>query len=666
MTISDDNQKPKPAKKLGKSLDAISALRIAMEERLAEAQQEEKKSEQPTPEPPPKAESKKSEEPPLQPLNPQNNIHDPGEWMRIMFHVAEQSQKLIQEYMERNKGKSVAAAVPPIDPAHLAEAFGELSNRILNDPENFVNAQIALWQGYTKIWQNALNRMQGKPAEPVVTPLPSDKRFKDKEWQTNWLFDYIKQSYLLTSQWVRGFVNQESEKLDPKLARKLEFYTRQMVDAISPSNFWLTNPEVLRATFETGGENLIKGLENMLADLERGGGHLRISMSDLKAFKVGTNLAITPGKVVYQNDLIQLIQYAPQTPTVHSVPLLIMPPWINKYYILDLSEKKSYIRYLVEQGYTVFCISWVNPDARHAKTNFDDYMTEGALTAMQQVRQRTGCDAINMVGYCIGGTLLASTLAYLNAAPAAPHDLPKVVSATYLVTLTDFADPGDLGVFIDDDQVKAIEEKMATRGYLDAESLATTFNLLRANDLIWSFVINNYLLGKEPFPFDILYWNGDSTNLPAAMHSFYLREMYIKNKLREPNGLSMKGVPIDLRSITTPSFMISTREDHIAPWRSTYASTQLYKGPVTFVLAGSGHIAGIVNPPDANKYGYWTNDKCPPTPTEWLKTAKQHDGSWWVEWLRWLAPYAGEQVPAREISKGIEDAPGSYVKVRAI
>ncbi|HUY67711.1 MAG TPA: alpha/beta fold hydrolase, partial [Alphaproteobacteria bacterium] len=382
-------------------------------------------------------------------------------------------------------------------------------------------------------------------------------------------------------------------------------------------------------------------------------------------FKVGRNLATTKGKVVFQNELIQLIQYAPLTPNARRVPLLIMPPWINKYYILDLGEKKSFIRYLVEQGFTVFCISWVNPDARHADMNFEDYMELGALAAMREVKRATGEDQINVLGYCIGGTLLATALAYLKAAPRA--DLPAVTSATFLVTLTDFSDPGDLGVFMDEAQIVAIEERMKKQGYLEAEAMATTFNMLRANELIWSFVINNYMLGKEPFPFDILYWNADSTNLAAAMESFYLRKMYLQNKLVQPGGVSMKGVPIDLRVIDTPAFLLSTREDHIAPWRATYAATQLYKGPVTFVLSGSGHIAGVVNPPAAKKYSYFTKDgTCPPQPDDWLKNAVAHDGSWWPEWTVWLASFSGDQIPARDVKDGIEDAPGSYVKVRAV
>jgi polyhydroxyalkanoate synthase subunit PhaC len=363
--------------------------------------------------------------------------------------------------------------------------------------------------------------------------------------------------------------------------------------------------------------------------------------------------------------LMQLIQYAPQTPEVHRVPLLIIPPWINKFYILDLRANNSFIGYLVSQGYTVFCISWVNPDQRHAAIDFDDYMVEGALTAMREVARATGERDINILGYCIGGTLLASTLAYLKAAPKPPADLPNVASATYLVTMTDFAEPGDLGTFVDDALITMAEERMAQQGYLDAATMATVFNLLRSNDLIWSYVVNNYLLGKDPRPFDILYWNSDSTNMPAAMQRTYIREMYKANNLVKPDCINFKGVPIDLRKITVPTFMLSTREDHIAPWKSTYAATHLYGGPVTFMLAASGHIAGVVNPPSANKYGYWTNATCPPTPDEWLKTAEQHGGSWWPEWVKWLHAYAGEKIPARPVAKGIEPAPGSYVKIRS-
>lgn len=592
---------------------------------------------------------------------------NPAEYAILLNRIANHSHTLMQAFVERNR--VVPPPPPPPDPAHLGQAFMDLTRRLMQKPNVLMEAQFSFWQDYARLCQSTLTRMAGKPSVPVVAPAPTDKRFQDAAWQDLWLFDYIKQSYLLTARWLQGLVK-DVEGLDPKTARKVDFYTRQMVDAISPSNFWMTNPEVLRATFESGGENFIKGFEHLLADLEYGKGELAITMTERSAFRVGENLATTKGKVVFQNELMQLIQYAPLTPQVNRVPLLIFPPWINKYYILDLREKNSMVRYLVEQGYTVFIISWANPDASFAKVNFDDYMTSGLLAAMREIAHITGEDKVNVVGYCIGGTLLAATLAYLKAAPKkAVQGLPEIASATYFVALTDFTDPGDVGAFIDENQIAVLEEKMARQGYLDARSMYTTFNMLRANDLVWSFVVNNYLLGKTPFPFDILYWTSDSTNLPAAMHSFYLRNMYLENRLIQPRGIAMKGVPIDLRDITTPSFLISTQEDHIAPWRSTYAATQLYKGPLTFVLAGSGHIAGIINHPAANKYGYWTNPKCPPHPDDWLKGAVHHTGSWWPAWMEWMKLYAGDKVPAREPGAGgtvIEDAPGSYVKVRAI
>jgi len=592
---------------------------------------------------------------------------DPAEYSALLQRIAQHSQNLMQAFLERNK--SAPVTMPDPDPARLGEAFMELTGRLLCNPGRLMESQLTLWQDYARLWQSTLTRMTGYAAEPVVTPAATDKRFQDSAWQDIWLFDYIKQSYLLTARWAQSLVK-GVDGMDPKTSRKIDFYTRLMVEAISPSNFWLTNPEVLRTTIETGGENLIKGFENLLSDLERGQGQLAISMTKASAFRLGENLATTKGKVIFQNRLMQLIQYAPTTHQVNRTPLLILPPWINKYYILDLREKNSMIRYLVEQGHTVFCITWANPDETFRDTNFDDYMMDGLMVAMREVARSTGEDKVNVVGYCIGGTLLACALAYLKAAgKKAPQGLPEIASATYFVTLTDFTDPGEVGVFIDEDQLASLEAMMNEKGFLDARSMHTTFNFLRANDLVWSFVVNNYLLGKEPFPFDILYWNADTTNLPIAMHSFYLRNMYLDNKLVQPRGISMKGVPIDLRDITTPGFMISAQEDHIAPWRSTYAATQLYRGPVTFVLAGSGHIAGIVNHPANNKYGYWTNPQCPAHPDDWLKNAAYHPGSWWPAWMEWLKLYTGDMVPARDPAANnqvIEDAPGSYVRIRAI
>ncbi len=718
MILADDNQKPK--KPIAKSLESIAALRNMMEMKLAQGPAGKVESESPAPEAKPGA-AKPSANLFEKFAPPEGKMPDPAAWGRIMFRIAESSERLMEEFMARNRN---LADVPPYgDPAHIGGVFLSLMHRVLQDPELLASAQVSLWQGYAKIWQSMMNRMQGRQAVSAIVPTPGDKRFQDEAWQSMWLFDFIKQSYLLTSGWVNGLVRKETEGLDPKLAHKIDFYTHQMIDAASPSNFWMTNPEVLRATFESGGENLVKGLENLLGDFEKGHGQLRITMSDPEAFKVGSNIAATKGKVIFQNDLMQLIQYSPLTPNVHSTPLLIVPPWINKYYILDLREKNSFIRYLIEQGHTVFCISWANPDGRHAKTSFGNYLDSGILTALREIKRATEVEQVNLLGYCIGGTLLAMALAYLKvrketssavdrpdyqprSSPLAGEDrwgvgstgadirhsgenpspdpsrkgrgtqtesdpinigdLPNIASATFLVAMTDFSEPGDLGVFIDEDQISAIEARMADKGYLEASSMSTTFNLLRANDLIWSFVINNYLLGKEPFPFDILYWNSDATNLPAAMHSFYLRRLYMENKLAEPGGVTMNSVPLDLRKIDTPVFMLSTQDDHIAPWRSTYAATQLYRGPVKFVLSGSGHIAGIVNPPTAKKYGYWTNDTCPEDPEDWFKDAAQHAGSWWPEWIKWLAQYGGGEIPAREVRDGLEDAPGSYVKVRAV
>ncbi|MDE2029593.1 MAG: class I poly(R)-hydroxyalkanoic acid synthase [Alphaproteobacteria bacterium] len=581
-----------------------------------------------------------------------------------MLHVGERSRELIAAYMERMRGKQVE---PPLfTPFPMLDSLTALAERIAGDPEAYTETQLAIWQHGLDITRATLQRMQGLQTSPVMQTPKSDKRFQAKDWQTNWLFDFLKQSYLSAVDETQRLVRHESASIKGKLAKKIEFYTKLFLDATAPNNFWLTNPEVLRATYETHGENLVKGLENLLADMERGNGVPQIRMTDYHAFETGKNIAATPGRVVYQNELMQLIQYAPSTPSVKRVPLLILPPWINKYYILDLREKNSLMRYLVSQGFTVFCVSWINPTKRHALTQFEDYMDKGALAALREVKRVTGEEEVNATGYCIGGTLLACTLAYLKKADPYPADLPRVKSASYLAAMVDFANPGDLGVFIDEEQISMLEDRMARQGFMDAGSLIMTFNLLRANDLIWPFVINNYMLGREPFPFDILYWNTDSTNLPAAMHSYYLRKMYLENKLVIPNALKMKEVPLDLTQIDTPTFMLSTREDHIAPWTSVYAGTQIYKGSVTFVLSGSGHVAGIVNPPAAEKYGYATNPQCPEDPEDWLKGAVEHKGSWWPAWAEWLKERAGEDMAPRQPPEGIEAAPGSYVKMRAV
>ncbi len=581
------------------------------------------------------------------------------ELVRILGEIAEKSQRIVQDFLTRQ---------PPVDggvdPMPVGQAFLEFTARLLSDPVSLARTQFELWQDYLRLWQNTAMRMFGHEVEPVAVPERGDRRFRDPAWDENVLFDFVKQSYLLTSRYILETVRARDD-LDEKTRQKVEFYTRQFVDALAPSNFVLTNPEVLRTTLETRGENLLRGLRNMLDDLERGRGRLAPKMTDPDAFEVGRNLATTPGKVVFQTELMQLIQYAPRTEKVHRRPLVIVPPWINKYYILDLQPRNSFVRWAVEQGFTVFVLSWVNPDERLAHKTFEDYMLEGPLAAFDAVEKQTGEREMTTIGYCLGGTLLAATLAWLRA-----KGDERIRAATFFTTLVDFSEPGELGVFIDEEQLAALEEMMARRGYLDGSEMATTFNMLRANDLIWSFVVNNYLLGRDPFPFDLLYWNSDSTRMPAAMHSSYLRKCYLENRLVEPGGIELAGVPIDLRRVDMPVYWVSTREDHIAPWKSTYAATQIYTGPKTFVLAGSGHIAGIVNPAGSGKYGYWTNPELPPDPDAWLEKATFHEGSWWPHWAKWNAQHAGELVPARDPAKGplppVEDAPGSYVRMRAV
>ncbi|HEX6443169.1 MAG TPA: class I poly(R)-hydroxyalkanoic acid synthase [Stellaceae bacterium] len=584
---------------------------------------------------------------------------DPAEASKRWAEIAEKSQRRVTEFLSRQKGEN---GIGMADPMAIGTAFLEMTTRMMSDPARLVEAQLSLWRDYMTLWQRTAERLLGGAAEPLVEPAPEDRRFRDQAWSDNALFDFIKQSYLLSARWLQSQVK-NVEGLDERTARKVDFYTRQFVDAIAPSNFVLTNPEVLRATIESRGENLVNGLENLLQDLERGKGRLAISMTDMTAFRIGENVAATPGKVVYQTDLMQLIQYTPTTQTVKRRPLLIIPPWINKFYVLDLRPKNSFIRWAVAQGHTVFVISWVNPDERLAQKTVEHYMREGPLAALDAMEQATGESEANVIGYCLGGTLLAATLAYM----AAKRD-SRVKSATYFVTMVDFKEAGELSVFIDEEQLHALEERMQKKGYLEARDMHATFNLLRANDLIWSFVVSNYLLGKSPFPFDLLYWNADSTRMPAAMHSFYLRKMYQQNLLIEPGGITLAGVPLDLRKIKTPAFLLSTREDHIAPWRSTYAATQIYSGPVKFVLSASGHIAGVVNPP-GGKYGHWENESNPPTPEGWLAGATFHEDSWWPLWEKWVAKYGGGEVPARQPGDGklqpIDDAPGSYVKVRA-
>jgi len=571
--------------------------------------------------------------------------------------IATQSQALMQRFVS---SQTDATKFGMGDTSTLGFDFADLMTKMMTDPTAVAKAQIDLFNESLAVWQRATERMFMLPVSKSDSP--KDKRFKHPEWTENVIFSFIKDSYLVAAKSVLSAVR-DVKGMDEATARKIDFYTRQFVDALSPSNFVTTNPEVLTATLQSGGQNLLRGLENLLADLERGDGRLSITMTDMKAFHLGENIATTPGKVVYQNELMQLVQYTPSTREVRKRPLLIVPPWINKFYVLDLQPKNSFIKWAVDQGHSVFVISWVNPDEKLAEKGFEDYLLEGPLAALEAIEQATGERQVNAVGYCLGGTLLAATAAYL----AARND-ERIASATYFVTLVDFTEVGDMAVFIDEEQLVALERRMRERGYLEAQDMAASFNMLRANDLIWSFVVSNYLLGKEQLPFDLLFWNSDSTRMPAAMHSFYLRKMYHENLLAKPGGISLAGLGIDLSKIRIPTFILSTREDHIAPWKSTYSATRLYSGPVKFVLSASGHMAGVISAP-GSKYGHWTNDNLPPSADEWFVGALSHQGSWWPVWDEWVTRLDGERVAAREPGSGklpvIEDAPGSYVRVRA-
>ncbi len=587
-------------------------------------------------------------------------IEDPEEFAHNMLKLFEESGKAMSEYLER-ADTTLSPYSTATEMTEASKTVADVVSMWMADPPRLMEAQGHLARSYMEIWNNTLRRMIGEDVEPVIDPDPGDNRFKDPEWNTNPYFDFWKQSYLATTQWTQDMLSQ-TKGLDEAERRRAEYYFRLYMSAFSPSNFPMTNPEVMRETFRTNATNLVKGMEHFVHDMENSGDLLKISQTDLEAFEVGRNLATTPGKVVFQNEIFQLIQYTPTTETVYETPLLIVPPWINKFYILDLTAQKSFIKYAVDRGLTVFVISWVNPDESLSGKRFEDYLHEGVLEAADAVRRETGLAKINALGYCVGGTLLATTLAY---AAATNEDIFK--SVTFLTTQVDFQKAGDLLLFIDDQQLRSLEEMMAERGYLDGSRMANVFNMMRPRDLIWPYIVNNYLLGKKPFPFDLLYWNQDSTRMPAANHRFYLREFYHENRLAK-GDLSITGKRLDLGQVKLPIFTVATKEDHIAPAESVFIGAQLFGGPVEFILAGSGHIAGVINPPEKMKYQYWTAEshkgECL---TSWLDSADEHPGSWWPHWTDWIAKYAGPQVPARTPGQRlgtIEDAPGTYVKVR--
>jgi len=569
-----------------------------------------------------------------------------------------------QQHLEKLLGDSGVMDHAKISTvSEMSDAYRAMAKDLLLNPWRFVGAEMDLVRKHAALGSYTFSRLTGLEKEPVAPADIDDRRFNAEEWHKHLPFDVLHQAYLINSHAFLDWV-ENMQGIPPAGQEQMLFYARQLTSALAPSNFLATNPEALKITWERKGMNLVDGGRQFIDDFRQNPKLFNVGMTDRSAFEVGKNLATTPGKVVFQNELIQLIQYTPTTETVSKRPLLIVPPWINKFYILDLTPRNSFIQWLVDQGQTVFIISWRNPGPALRDKGWDDYMLEGPLAAMDAVTAATGEEQMNLLGYCIGGTLLGSTLAWLKKKGRDP-----AVSATYLTSLLDFSDPGGIGVFINEHSIRGIERMLDKKGYLDGRAMAFTFNLLRENELFWSFWTNSYLKGQKPSAFDLLYWNTDGTNLPAKMHSFYLREMYLNNRLVEPDSLTFAGESINLAEIEVPSFFLSARQDHIAKWKSTYKGALVHGGDVHFVLSGSGHIAGVINPPYKEKYGYWTNEAMNPDPDEWLESAEEHAGSWWPHWLEWIQQYAGEQVAARVPGDGklaaLEDAPGSYVRVTA-
>src|SRR5271169_5556632 len=579
-----------------------------------------------------------------------------------LARAMENSGKALAAYLQpREDGE--AKDKPPNELTELVKTFSAVAEYWLSDHDRASEAQTKIAKAYLDLWGSSARRLAGEETPPAITPSPRDKRFADPEWKSNQFFDFVLQLYLLTTQWAHDLVR-NAEGLDPHTRKKAEFYVQQVTNALAPSNFVLTNPEVLRETLTSSGDNLVRGMKMLAEDIEAGRGTLRIRQSDPSNLEVGVNMATTQGKVIFQNELMQLIQYAPSTENVLRTPLLIVPPWINKFYILDLKPEKSFVKWCVDQGITVFVISWVNPDKSLGAKTWEDYMKQGPLAAMNAIERVTGEMKVHTMGYCVGGTLLATTLAWL-----AEKRRVRVTSATFLAAQVDFTHAGDLLVFVDEDQVSAIERDMKASGVLEGAKMAMAFNMLRSNDLIWSYVVSNYLKGKTPSSFDLLHWNSDATRMPAANHSYYLRNCYLENRL-STGSMVLDNTLLDLSKVKVPVYTLATREDHIAPAESVLYGSQFFGGPVKYVLSGSGHIAGVVNPPSSNKYQYWLNDNLPTgTLEEWLNGAQEHKGSWWPDWRDWLGSIDVEEVPARAVGTEalppIEDAPGSYVRVRA-
>lgn len=588
-------------------------------------------------------------------------VKDPERFALNMARMIEQAGKAASAWAEpREKGDVRDHVAEPV--VDMVKTFSKLSEYWLSDPQRALEAQTRLFSGYMTVWANSIQRLGagGEDAEDAVKPEPGDKRFQDPEWGRNAFFDFLKQAYLVTSRWAAELV-EHADGLDEHTRHKASFYVKQVSNAISPSNFILTNPELFRETVASNGENLVRGMKMLAEDIAAGKGDLKLRQADYSPFEIGKNLATTPGKVVGRSDVAEILQYDPATETVLKRPLLICPPWINKFYILDLNPQKSFIRWAVEQGHTVFVISWINPDERHGTKSWEAYIREGLQYGLDTIEKATGEKDVNAVGYCVGGTLLAAALALM--AQEGDH---RIKSATFFTTQVDFTYAGDLKVFVDEEQVAAVEKAMNEKGYLDGTKMATAFNMLRSGDLIWPYVVNNYMRGKDPVPFDLLYWNADSTRMGAANHSFYLRNCYLENRLSQ-GMMELAGRVVSLKDVTIPVYNLAAKEDHIAPALSVFLGSKYFGGEVDYVMAGSGHIAGVVNPPAAQKYHYWTGGKPAGDFDQWIAEAINHPGSWWPHWQRWVEAKDNTRVPARKPGKHMKtlgEAPGTYVKVR--
>ncbi|MEM5501447.1 class I poly(R)-hydroxyalkanoic acid synthase [Ahrensia kielensis] len=586
-------------------------------------------------------------------------VKNPDEFSKNLAKMIEAAGQAASEWLKPREEGSIEEASDST--SELTNTFSKLTEYWLSDPQRAIEAQTKLFSGFMDVWSNSIQRLNDSTV-PEAVDASHDKRFKDEDWSNQPFFSFLKQTYLVTSQWAEDLV--ADSELDPHTKHKAEFYVKQVTGALSPSNFMISNPEVFKETIATNGANLVEGMKMLADDIRDGKGDLKLRQVDGSKFVVGENLATTPGKVIARSDLIELIQYTPTTDKALKRPLLICPPWINKFYILDLNPEKSFIKWAVDQGHTVFVMAWVNPDERHKNMDWTDYIHEGLFFALDNIEKATGEKQVNAIGYCVGGTLLATALGYM-----AQIGDTRIATSTFFTTQVDFTHAGDLKVFVDEEQLDKLEEQMHKKGYLEGSKMATAFNMLRAGDMIWPYMVNNYMRGKAPTPFDLLYWNSDATRMACTNHLFYLRNCYHENRLSQ-GTMRIGDTLVDLSKVTIPIYNLAAKEDHIAPALSVFEGSKFFGGDVTYVMGGSGHIAGVVNPPAKHKYQFWTGGKVEGDFAKWVDKAEETAGSWWDHWNTWIRTQDDTEVPARKKHGGSKlkplcDAPGTYVKVRS-